>query len=46
MLRETEVHDNCTVIICEDDVTGEVSIGWYDNENPPAMLYTSLGDEE
>lgn len=45
MLKETEVHHNCTVIICEDDETGEVNIAWYDNDNPPALIITSLSEE-
>lgn len=32
---EVEVHHDCTVEILRNSVTGEVSIGWYDNNNPP-----------
>lgn len=48
MLRETEVHTNCTVIVCEDDETGEVDVSWFDNEHPPALIITNLeiGEEE
>ena len=42
MLKETERHTNCTVIICEDDETGEIDISWFDNENPPALIITGL----
>lgn len=45
MLRETERHENCTVIVCIDDITGDVDISWYDNEDPPKLIYTSLGEE-
>ena len=38
MLKETERHTNCTVIICEDDETGEIDISWFDNENPPMQI--------
>ena len=38
MLIETEIHRNCTVIICEDDETGEIDISWFDNEDPPARI--------
>lgn len=29
---ECEVHENCTVEIWRNSETGEVSIGWYENE--------------
>ena len=40
MLKEIERHDNCTVIICEDDETGEINISWFDNEHPPKLIIT------
>ena len=45
MLIETERHENATVIICQDDRTGEIDISWFDNENPPALIIT-LEEEE
>lgn len=30
-----EIHRNCTVHILSNSVTGEQSIGWFDNDNPP-----------
>ena len=45
MLREIEIHTNCTVSVCEDDETGEIEISWFDNENPPARIVT-LEEEE
>lgn len=27
-----EIHPNCTVQILSNSITGEVSIGWWDNE--------------
>lgn len=27
-----EIHENCTVQIWKNSVTGEVSIGWWENE--------------
>lgn len=30
-----EIHSNCTVHILTNSVTGEQSIGWWDNDNPP-----------
>ena len=29
---ECEVHENCTVEIWKNSQTGEISIGWYENE--------------
>lgn len=29
---EEEIHENCTVQILRNSVTGEVSIGWWENE--------------
>ena len=30
---ECEIHENCTVEIWKNSVTGEISIGWYENGN-------------
>ena len=27
-----EIHENCTVQVLTNSVTGEVSVGWWDNE--------------
>lgn len=40
MLKEIERHENATVIICQDDQTGEIDISWYDNDNPPELIKT------
>ena len=29
---ECEVHENCTVEIWKNSTTGEISIGWYEND--------------
>ena len=29
---EIEVHDNCTVQILKNSITGQTSVGWWDNE--------------
>ena len=29
---ECEIHTNCTVEILRNSVTGEISIGWWENE--------------
>lgn len=29
---ECEIHENCTVEIWKNSTTGEVSIGWWENE--------------
>lgn len=46
MLIEKEIHRNCTVIICEDDETGEIDISWYRNDKPPKLIMTDLGEED
>lgn len=30
---QEEIHPNCTVQILRNSVTGEVSIGWWENED-------------
>ena len=45
MLIEVERHTNCTVVICQDDQTGEYEVAWYDNNNPPVMILTGEDDE-
>ena len=29
---QEEVHENCTVVIWRNSVTGDESVGWWDNE--------------
>lgn len=29
---EEEIHENCTVQVLRNSVTGEVSVGWWENE--------------
>ena len=29
---EVEVHDNCTVQILKNTITGETSVGWWEND--------------
>lgn len=33
-----ERFDNCTVEVLTNSVTGEQSVGWWDNENPPEVF--------
>lgn len=35
IFNKEEVYPNCTVQILTNTVTGEVSIGWWDNDNKP-----------
>ena len=46
MLIEKEIHTDCTVIISEDDTTGEVDIGWFENSRPPKLIITDMEGEE
>ena len=32
---QEEIHPNCTVQILKNSVTGEVSVGWWENDNKP-----------
>lgn len=32
-----ETHTNCTVQILRNSITGEISVGWWDNDNPPEV---------
>ena len=32
---QEEIYTDCTVQILRNSVTGEVSIGWWKNDNPP-----------
>jgi len=46
MLTEIERHTDCTVIISEDDETGEIDIGWFENSRPPKLILTDMEEEE
>ena len=35
MFDEEEIIHNCTVQILRNSMTGEVSIGWWPEDNPP-----------
>ena len=41
---EKEIHENCTVEILRNTVTGECSIGWWENAQPP-MIVRAKEDE-
>lgn len=38
LFDEEEFHFDCTVHILRNSVTGHVSVGWWDNDNPPATM--------
>lgn len=38
LFDEYEIHTNCTVEIFRNSITGEISIGWWENDNPPAGM--------
>jgi len=38
MFDEEEIHTNYTVQILRNSVTGETSIGWWENDNPPQLI--------
>ena len=35
LFDKEEIHDNCTVQVLTNSVTGEVSVGWWENDNKP-----------
>lgn len=35
---EKEIHENCTVEILRNTATGDISIGWWENEQPPMVV--------
>lgn len=38
LFEEVELHTDCTVQVLKNLMTGEISIGWWDNNNPPATF--------
>lgn len=41
MYKEIERHENCTVIISEDE-NGNIDISWYKNDEPPRLIITDF----
>lgn len=39
-----EIYTDCTVQILTNTVTGEQSIGWWKNENPPKEVKFGIGE--
>lgn len=35
---EEEIFPNCTVQVLRNSITGETSIGWWPNEEPPTIV--------
>ena len=35
MFDDEEIHENCTVQVLTNSVTGETSVGWWRNDKPP-----------
>ena len=35
LFDDIEEHEDCTVQILRNSVTGEISVGWWRNDNPP-----------
>ena len=38
LFEEVELHTDCTVQVLKNLMTGEISIGWWDNNNPPTTF--------
>ena len=39
MFDKEEVFPDCTVQVLTNTVTGETSVGWWKNDNPPETVY-------
>ena len=35
LFDQEEIHHNCTVQILKNSITGEISVGWWENDNKP-----------
>lgn len=35
LFDQEELYENCTVQVLTNSVTGECSVGWWENSNPP-----------
>lgn len=42
LFDQEELHENCTVQVLTNSVTGEVSVGWWENSNPPREIKHEL----
>ena len=41
-----ELHTDCTVQVLTNSVTGECSVGWWDNSTPPEEVKGELGRQQ
>ena len=46
LFDQEELHENCTVQVLTNSVTGEVSVGWWENSNPPREIKHELGRQQ
>lgn len=46
LFDEVETHTDCTVQILRNSVTGEVSVGWWENHRPPEDVHREEGKDE
>ena len=35
---QEEIHPNCTVVVWRNSITGEESVGWFNNDGPPVTI--------
>ena len=42
LFDQEELHTDCTVQVLTNSVTGECSVGWWDNSNPPREIKHEL----
>lgn len=42
LFDQEELHTDCTVQVLTNSVTGECSVGWWENSNPPKEIKHEL----
>jgi len=38
LFDKEEIYTDCTVQVLTNTITGEVSVGWWPNDNPPKVI--------
>jgi hypothetical protein len=46
LFDQEELHTDCTVQVLTNSVTGECSVGWWDNSHPPEEVKGELGRQQ
>ena len=46
LVDQEELHTDCTVQVLTNSVTGECSVGWWENSTPPEEIKHELGRQQ